>query len=195
MPSRSDRSMSPRVERLSALFLATAAQLALLLLLRQVADKAPGNGGNDEARVSLVFIERPLARAPVPAVMPGALGRPGRVAGSSPPVASAAPRRPALDVLDEGHGPAMAVAHAPLDLAIRPDDISFKRAPLTRPAQAAFPAREPTLQVRVEDNSWMGRYARMGRRMACAELRQALASNPDSAEAIIRTMEQRNCIN
>ncbi|HDS1129864.1 TPA: hypothetical protein QDZ99_000659 [Stenotrophomonas maltophilia] len=89
----------------------------------------------------------------------------------------------------------MAVAPAPLDLAIRPDDISFKRPSLTRPVQAAFPAREPTLQVSVEDNSWMGRYARMGRRMACAELRQALASNPGSAEAIIRTMEQRKCMN
>jgi hypothetical protein len=31
--------------------------------------------------------------------------------------------------------------------------------------------------------------------MACAELRQALASNPGSAEAIIRTMEQRKCMN
>lgn len=181
--------MLHRLDRPSALFLAVAMQVALLLLLLSVADSSPTTVRTDERRVSLVFFERPAAPPPI-----ATDELPQRVQhGKATNQVKSSPPPPELVRSSKNTDPTVRANSGPLDLRVRPNEISFERPILAGSPVEAFSAREPALRISVQDNSVMGKFSRLTRRMDCAELRQALASNPSSAEVIIRTMEQRNC--
>ena len=148
----------------------------------------------ETSTTTLVMLPPPAARAALPTRLPERsanrrrrLDHPMPLRGAAPPeavanapatptrVAAATPSTPRLD-LRVPAAPVAPVADAPWTRTT-PDEL----------------ARAPVVTARMQDNSLMGKLARSGRAMECAELRAALGKPSASAEVIVDSMRKRGC--
>lgn len=189
-------SKSHPMDGILAFLVVIAAHLILLLLLKQTKSTVAHDIHGNEPRLAMFNVERSVTNiVPLSTKTEVTRTKRNRQALESQVSRQPAPHSslPGMPLKKEASAPATTAPSGPLDLAIRMNDIEFSDTPKRRPSEAAFTKSESILRFHFEDRSLLGRYARMSRSAACSELRRALWSNPASAEAIIRAMEQRHC--
>ena len=148
----------------------------------------------EASTTTLVMLPPPATRPAVPARSPtrranAVRGREhrGHMRGAPPPGVVANPPGAQTEL-------ARATPSArPLDLRVPTAAVApVEVAPWTRAPQDDL-SRAPVVTARMQDNSVMGKLARGGRAMECAELRAALGKPSASAEVILASMRKRGC--
>ncbi|MGY0612918.1 hypothetical protein [Luteimonas sp. A501] len=157
----------------------------MLLIFADQAERA--KIGTESASLQVVWIERddaPDKASEIPASS-GAADRETRpeVTGLKAQV-SAEQGYAGIDEVGES------VEQSQLDLSLPTATMEFRHGVLERPERME---RESVIQVVFQDRSLGGTLQRMTHRGICGELSRALMSQPESYEAIERSMVRHNC--
>lgn len=148
----------------------------------------------EASTTTLVMLPPPVTRTALPTRSPTRRANPVRGVDHRPHLREVPP--PGMVASPSGARP----GHARATPSARPLDLRVPTAPVapvevtpwTRARQDDL-TRAPVVTARMQDNSVMGKLARGGRAMECAELRAALGKPSASAEVILASMRKRGC--
>lgn len=193
---RSDEDGDPALGRWVSLSLVVLLHAGLYLLLRNAGESMPPPTRKNETRIRLVWsVREPATPAQVPPpVVKIPAPRPAAVVVRDPlPRARADTAPPSKPVLHTDQDDAWSFEAAP---AVGDDHgvgAGFRRDVFERSGRDAFapPGHLPGLRMR--DASFGGWLQSEARRRACADLRGALSSRPESAAAIMSSMQRWEC--